>query len=90
MKLPANFQPIGPLPPMLLEMASVDSQKQFVAMYYSNTNPTWSDGIRKIALISSYNFLSGSVSGKSRELGIKTDDPEIIAALLLRSELDFN
>lgn len=44
MKLPANFQPIGPLPPMLLKMALVSSQKQFVAMYYSYTNPTWSDG----------------------------------------------
>lgn len=64
--------------------------KQAIYLKWLGTHEKFLVSDRKIALISSYNFLSGSFSGKSRELGIKTDNPEIIAALLLRSELDFN
>jgi len=43
--LPASFVQLPlPLPPMLLEMAEVRSEAQFVGLYYWGTKATWSDG----------------------------------------------
>lgn len=42
--IPSSFQPLAiPLPPMLLEMAGVEVDSQFVAFYYSG-KATWNDG----------------------------------------------
>lgn len=44
MTIPDNFQILNvPLPPMLLEMAGVKGDSQFVAFYYSS-KATWTDG----------------------------------------------
>jgi hypothetical protein len=41
--IPSSFQPLNvPLPPMLLEMAGVEGDSQFVSLYYSS-KATWND-----------------------------------------------
>lgn len=44
-EIPNTFIPIPtPLPPMLLEMASVKVESRFVALNYQGSKATWSDG----------------------------------------------
>lgn len=43
--IPNSFHCLSvPLPPMLLEMAGVQGDSQFVALYYSGSKSTWNDG----------------------------------------------
>lgn len=44
-EIPSTFVPLPvPLPPMLLEMAGVKIESQFVALNYQGSKATWSDG----------------------------------------------